>query len=119
MHVMLRAGVVFGLAFALLAVTNDPLTIYAAVAVFSVAEMLFTPMVDTSFAELPGTSVTERFNVRQVVTSLGEAGGVFVGATGFQLAVDHSAGSLYWLVLTVLLALTLVTILGLGRRVAS
>ncbi|MEU8352819.1 hypothetical protein, partial [Streptomyces sp. NPDC048845] len=68
-----------------------------AVALFSTAEMLFTPMVSTAFAGLPITSTLEAFNLRQVSWTAGEAIGSLAGGTLF-LALDRAGlGHTYWL----------------------
>jgi MFS family permease len=69
----------------------------AAVALFSTAEMLFTPMVSVAFAGLPVKSTLEAFNLRQVSWTAGEAIGSLAGGTLF-LAL-HQAGLAhgYWL----------------------
>lgn len=68
-----------------------------AVALFSLAEMLFTPMVSTAFAGLPVTSTLEAFNLRQLSWTAGEAIGSLAGGTVF-LALDQAGlAHGYWL----------------------
>ncbi|MEU9119083.1 MFS transporter [Streptomyces sp. NPDC048506] len=69
------------------------------VAVFSVAEMLFTPMVSTAFAGLPIASSLEAFNIRQVSWTLGEALGSLSGGALFLFCYEHGHQGTYWLVL--------------------
>src|SRR5690606_11929160 len=78
----MRTGVVvFALSCAVLAALGWSFAgIVAAIVVFSVAEVLFTPMLGTVFAEMSGTrSAMEMFNVRQIASSVGESLGTFVG----------------------------------------
>ncbi|WP_329269242.1 MFS transporter [Streptomyces sp. NBC_01451] len=68
-----------------------------AVALFSGAEMLFTPMVSTAFAGLPVKSTLEAFNLRQISWTAGEAIGSLAGGTVF-LALDRAGlAHGYWL----------------------
>lgn len=68
-----------------------------AVALFSGAEMLFTPMVSTAFAGLPIKSTLEAFNLRQVSWTAGEAIGSLAGGTVFLTLHQAGLAHGYWL----------------------
>jgi hypothetical protein len=69
--------------------------LFAGIAVFSLAETYFTPMVNTAYAEIAGDRpVVEAFNLRQVAVSAGESLGAFCGG-----ALFVATGAAYWLVL--------------------
>lgn len=70
-----------------------------AVLVFSLAEMIFTPMVSTAFASLPVGSRLEAFGLRQICWTFGEALGSLCGGTIFLLLYLRGSGELYWLAL--------------------
>jgi MFS family permease len=90
--------------------------IYVAAAVLSVGETIYTPTVDSAFAELPGDRpAVERFNLRQISVAAGESAGSFVGGALFLLFAQHGARAMYWLVLTAIAAI-LLTILTITRR---
>lgn len=72
---------------------------FLAVTAFSLAETVFTPMVSTSFAELPTNSPIETFNLRQACWTLGEAGGSFCGGSLFLTMMSHGNAGYYWLLL--------------------
>jgi MFS family permease len=101
--VLAYATVVFGVAMVLLGV-GLPMVVAAcgAVLVFSVAEMLFTPMMSTAFAALPIESKLEAFNLRQVCWTSGEALGSLAGGSLFLALWENGAGQAYWLTLSVL-----------------
>jgi MFS family permease len=95
----MRAGVtVFAVSCAVLAVVGGSFAgVVGAVVVFSVAEVLFTPMLGTVFAEISGTrSAMEMFNVRQISSSVGESLGTFAGGAFFSLALAHDLAPWYW-----------------------
>ncbi|WP_373428667.1 MFS transporter [Streptomyces sp. B1I3] len=95
----LRIGlVVFAVAFALLGADSTGLiTVFVALAVFSLAETVFTPTVSTAFAGLDGDRpIVEVFNLRQVATAGGESLGSFAGGTLFLLASAHGLLAWYW-----------------------
>lgn len=98
----LVAGVTaFGAAFAVLAVAGGGLAgTFAAVAVFSLAETVFTPFVSTAFAQISDhRPVVEAFNLMQIVMSVGESLGAFAGGALFSLALAQRAQPAYWLAL--------------------
>lgn len=71
--------------------------VFVAVAVFSLAETFFTPMVNTAFSEIPGDRpIVELFNLRQVAATTGESLGAFTGGALFLTAVEHQIRPLYW-----------------------
>ncbi|GAA3465520.1 hypothetical protein GCM10018965_000720 [Nonomuraea roseola] len=94
------AAVVFGLAFLAL---GSGLPLAAAclltVALFAVAEMVFTPMLNTAFAALAFGSRLEALNFRQICWTAGEALGSLCGGTLFLLVSDWGLGRFYWLAL--------------------
>lgn len=108
---LLLAGVgVFAAAFAVMAGAGAALPgVFAAVAVFSLAETVFTPMVNTAFSEIPGDRpVVEVFNLRQIAATAGESTGAFAGGALFGLATDHGVQAAYWAALAGLGAATVV-----------
>lgn len=95
----MRAGVaVFAASCALLAAAGGSFAgVVCAVVVFSIAEVLFTPMLGTVFAEISGSrSAMEMFNVRQISSTVGESIGTFVGGAIFSFALAHSLAHWYW-----------------------
>ena len=97
--VFLLVGVgIFAAAFALMGVTGAVVAgVLGAVAVFSLAETFFTPMVNTAFSVIPGDRpVVELFNLRQVAATAGESVGAFTGGALFLTAAAHGARPLYW-----------------------
>ncbi|WP_199732107.1 MFS transporter [Cellulomonas triticagri] len=101
----LRGGVmVFALSALVLAAAGGSLSgVLIGVAVFSVAETLFTPMLNTVFADIRGEGSTlEMFNARQLASAVGESSGAFVGGSVFALALAHDAGPAYWVALALL-----------------
>ena len=101
--VLFGAAAVFGAAMLVLGL-GLPVAVGAilAVLVFSVAEMMFTPMVSTTFAGLPLGSSLESFNLRQVCWTSGEAVGSLAGGSLFLSLYLGGNGHAYWLVLAVL-----------------
>ncbi|MEV5957080.1 MFS transporter [Streptomyces sp. NPDC051987] len=87
-----------------------------AVLVFSVAEMVFGPMVSTAYAGLPVESSLEAFNLRQVCWSFGEALGAFAGGALFVALHDQGRGHLYWQALAVVTLAVTCLLLILARR---
>lgn len=99
--------VVLGSAGALLAGT------FAGVAVFSLAETLFTPMVNTAYSELPGERpLVELFNMRQVAATVGESAGAFAGGALFLFASQHAPGWAYWTALALVAAVVVLVFRG-------
>lgn len=73
--------------------------LYVGVAVFTVGEMAFTPMVDTAFSDMAtgDAGPVAIFNYRQVAAAIGEATGSFVGATAALTVFNAESMSVYWL----------------------
>jgi MFS transporter, DHA1 family, multidrug resistance protein len=95
----LVAGILtFAAAFMVMGITGTTVIgAFATVVVFSVAETLFTPMVNTAFSNIQGGRPTvELFNLRQVAVTAGESLGSFVGGALFLTALAYHVGSLYW-----------------------
>ncbi|WP_017558239.1 MFS transporter [Nocardiopsis baichengensis] len=91
------ANLIFGASMVTLGAGLPPLAgAVAAVAVFCCAEMVFGPMTNTAFAELPIESSMEAFNLRQLCWSCGEALGSFAGGTLFLALYLAGDGALYW-----------------------
>ena len=113
------ATLVFGTAMLLLGL-DVPLVLGAvlAVAVFSLAEMMFTPMVSTAFAGLPIDSSLEAFNLRQVCWTSGEALGSLAGGTLFLGMYLNGNGRLYWLLLAGSTLVSLAALMFSARREA-
>jgi MFS family permease len=107
------ATVVFGVAVVALG-SGLPLVAacFVTIALFSVAEMVFTPMLNTAFAGLAVGSRLEALNFRQVCWTCGEALGSLCGGTVFLLLADRGLDRFYWLVLgscAILISLLLVS----------
>jgi DHA1 family multidrug resistance protein-like MFS transporter len=106
---LLLGLLVFSCSFAVLGLDSGSLTMaYTAIVIFSFAETLFTPTVNTAFVDLGGDRpVVEVFNLRQVATATGESLGSFAGGTFFLLATAHGVLAGYWFALA---AIGLVTV---------
>ncbi|MEV4050693.1 MFS transporter [Amycolatopsis sp. NPDC049688] len=115
-QILALATLVFGVAMLLLGL-GLPVVVAAtaAMAVFAVAEMLFTPMVSTAFSRLPGPSALAASNLQGVAWTTGEALGSLCGGALFLLGYHHGAAQWYWLGLAVLASLAAVPYLT-GRR---
>lgn len=108
LQVLVRGVVVMGLSFGLVATGGNVLTAYLAIAVFSLGETLYTPMVNTAFVGAShGRPVVEVFNMRQLATAIGESLGAFAGGWLYLEAVASGAEPVYWASLAVLAILTL------------
>jgi MFS family permease len=94
------ATLVFGVSFGALGV-GLPLVAACllSVALFALAEMVFTPMLNTAFAALPFESRLEALNFRQVCWTVGESLGSLCGGTLFLLLSQGGHGRIYWLAL--------------------
>lgn len=91
------ANVLFAGSMALLGVGLPPVVAaVAAAGVFTLAEMVFGPMVSTAYAGLPVGSSLEAFNLRQVCWTAGEALGSLAGGAAFLVLYLRGAGWLYW-----------------------
>lgn len=95
---------VFAASFAALGGAGQTLVgTLVAIAIFSLAETVFTPMVHTAFASLrEGRSLVEVNNLRQVAATAGESTGSFAGGALFVLAAGNDAIGVYWGALAVL-----------------
>lgn len=100
----------FGVAFLLLGWVGAMLAgTLLAVVMFSLAETVFTPIVNTAFGELPGDRpLVEVFNMRQVAVTIGESSGSFAGGALFLLAASRGATQFYWYALAGSAVLTVV-----------
>jgi DHA1 family multidrug resistance protein-like MFS transporter len=90
----------FALAFGLLAVAADFVLVgtYLAVALFSLAETFFTPLVNTAYADVSaGLPTVEAFTMRQIAATAGESLGAFADATFFLEATERHVQPVYWL----------------------
>jgi hypothetical protein len=96
------ATMVFGTAILLLGL-GLPVVVgaVAAMAVFAVAEMLFTPMVSTAFNRIGNVSRLAASNLQALAWTAGEALGSLAGGAVFLSCYHHGAGGLYWLLLAV------------------
>jgi MFS family permease len=109
----LAVGVLlFAATFATLgAVPSSVVVTYAAIALFSLAETFFTPLVNTAYAATSGElPVVEAFTMRQVAATAGESLGAFAGGALYLWAAGLGIESGYWL---------LVAALGLAVPVAQ
>lgn len=97
------SALVFGAGFLLLGV-NIPILAGAVLAVvlYSFAEMVFHPMINTAFAALPVESRLEAFNLRQICWSVGEALGMLCGGSLYLMLYRRGEGQNYWLILATL-----------------
>jgi hypothetical protein len=71
----------------------------AAMTVWSVAEMLFSPMVSVTFSQITSVSRMAASNLQGVAWTTGEAFGSLCGGSLFLVCYQHGAGHLYWLLL--------------------
>lgn len=96
-------ALVFVVSFAATAVIGSLLAgVFLTVVLFSLAETLFTPMVNTAFAAVPGNRpLVEIFNLRQIAATVGESAGGFAGGMFYLIAAKHHQVHLYWLALSV------------------
>lgn len=94
--------------------------VYLATVLFSLAETLFTPLVNTAFAELDGDRpLVEVFNLRQVAVTVGESSGSFLGGALYLTAAERGETAGYWLALAAVGAVVAVPHLWSGRRPIS
>ncbi len=73
----------------------------AAIALFSFAETVYTPTVNTAFAQIPASSPVESFNAQQVLVTIGQSAGTLVGTSVYLSVAGAGTGARYWLVLAV------------------
>ncbi|WSQ09146.1 MFS transporter [Streptomyces sp. NBC_01231] len=88
----------FALSFLLLAIPSMPVLItFLAVGVFAAAEMVFSPMASTAYAQLgDDRPMVEVFNFRQVSATIGESLGGFAGGALFTAMTAHHMSRTYW-----------------------
>jgi len=97
---VLMAGIaLFPCSFLLVGVSGGRLAVlYPAIAVFTLGEILFTPLVDTALARHgESEGYVAVFAGKQVTVAIGESVGAFLGGTGFLFvsgALDSDAA--YW-----------------------
>jgi MFS transporter, DHA1 family, multidrug resistance protein len=100
---LLALGVaLFSVAFVVMGSGTDSLTIlFVATLLFSLAETVFTPLVNTTFASVDqNRPLVELFNLRQVAITVGESLGSFSGGALYLTAVGQRATPLYWFALS-------------------
>lgn len=96
------AGCTFGIAMAVLALDLPVVAgAIAAMCVFALAEMLFTPMVSVTFNRICSVSRLQASNLQAVAWTSGEALGSLSGGALFLLCYDRGVGGLYWFALAV------------------
>jgi len=102
LSMLATATFTFGVAMALLALGLPLLAgAAAAMSVFALAEMTFTPMVSTTFNRITSVSRLRAANLQAVAWTSGEALGSLSGGALFLLCYDRGLGRLYWLLLAV------------------
>lgn len=111
---VLRAGVaIFCLAYGVLACTGRAVVgVVVAVIVFSIAETVFSPMLNTAFSGMDGYTPLEIFTVRQTATATGETIGALAGGALYLVVFRAGHSSFYW---AVLLALGVLILLHFSR----
>lgn len=86
----------------------------AVIVVFSAAETVYTPTVDTVFTSLdPNRNFLELINLRQISVSLGESTGALVGSNLAMIAFDSTVRGLPWYIVAA--AATLIAVFGMVR----
>jgi MFS transporter, DHA1 family, multidrug resistance protein len=70
-----------------------------AIALFSLAETVYTPTVNTAFARIAASSPVESFNAQQILVTIGQSAGTLVGTSVFLTVAGPGTGAWYWLVL--------------------
>lgn len=73
----------------------------AGIALFSLAETIYTPTVNTAFAQIPASSPVESFNAQQLLTTAGQSAGTLVGTSVYLAAAGAGSGPAYWLLVGV------------------
>jgi MFS family permease len=117
LDILAKATFTFAIAVTLLGV-GLPLVAgaIAAMAVFALAEMLFTPMVSTTFSRITSVSRLTASNLQGVAWTFGEAFGSLSGGAIFLICYRHGTGNLYWLLLAAVTMAGAVPFLGRRRR---
>ncbi len=75
--------------------------VLTAIALFSLAETVYTPTVNTAFAQIAASSPVESFNAQQILVTIGQSVGTLVGTSVFLTIARTGTGARYWLVLAV------------------
>ncbi|MCZ7413973.1 MULTISPECIES: MFS transporter [unclassified Streptomyces] len=100
MTVLFTGLALFAAAFVVLALSGgDPVVLYAAVAVFTLGEILFAPTVDSAFAaagEASSSSFVATFTGKQITLATGESIGALIGGSVFLAVRDSLSPALYW-----------------------
>ena len=82
--------------------------VFCGVFIFSLGEMVFTPILNVAFANLTeGRPVVESMNMRQLTSAVGETVGVWIGLSVYSQLEHAHLGLMYWIALTALAALSL------------
>lgn len=76
-------------------------SVFTAIALFSLAETVYTPTVNTAFAQIAASSPAESFNAQQILVTIGQSAGTLVGTSVFLSVAGSGTGVRYWLVLAV------------------
>jgi hypothetical protein len=102
--VLLTGMAMFGIALLTLGVLlalHVPVFVAALVgiALFSLTETVYTPSVNTAFAQIRTSSVLESFNAQQLLVAVGQSLGTLVGTSIFLAVADGGTGVLYWIAL--------------------
>lgn len=69
------------------------------IALFSLAETVYTPCVNTAFAQIKTSSVVESFNAQQLLIAVGQSLGTLAGTTVFLTVARGGTGVPYWITL--------------------
>ncbi|MGW5049845.1 MFS transporter [Actinokineospora sp. NPDC004072] len=117
LSILIVATALFGVAVVFLGV-GLPVVLAAtvAMAVFAVAEMIFTPMVSTTFNRISGVSRLAASNLQGVAWTAGEALGSLAGGALFLLAYQNGIAAVYWLALA---AVTVACVVPFWRTAAD
>ncbi len=90
----------FATSFAIIALAGGRTALlYAAVAVFTLGEVLFAPSVDTAFATAGRESAAGFIAVytgKQITLAVGESTGAFIGGALFSYVQQHFSPGVYW-----------------------
>lgn len=95
---MLTAGILcFAASFLVIAAGAPVWTLYLAVALFTVGEMVFMPLSDSAFSWISGLDQTVVvFTGKRITTAIGEALGVFCGGSIFLAVTGEFGDAAYW-----------------------
>ena len=114
---LLVGVVIFGLSFAVVGTGGTTvLSAYLAIAILSVAETIFTPLVSTAFVEAGrGRPPVEILNLRQIAATIGESTGALIGGSLFLIAAGAQYQALFWWSLVVVALLTVIGAIAATR----